>query len=133
MYHLGVMVLQFSEVKASTMSRTARGSFALITCAASLLLGSQTLITCADALLLGSQTVSKLPPAASFCSANHFCDGNGDYVTETMKEENLQENLGESKKRESEENEKEEMVRQQYEDFPSPEVTLKQLEDEKQR
>ena len=80
-------------------------------------------------LLLVSQAVCKLPPAASFCSADHFCDGDEGYVTETTKEENLQE----SKKRESEENEKEEMVRQQYEDFPSPEVTLKQLEDEKLR
>ena len=87
--------------------------------------------TCAAALLLlVSQAVCKLPPAAaSFCSADHFCDGDEGYVTESTKEENLQE----KKKRESEENEKEEMVRQQYEDFPSPEVTLKQLEDEKLR
>ena len=111
MYHLDD---GFRGFKNFTMS-TARGYFVLTTCAA--------------ALLLVSQTVSKLPPPPSFCSADHFCDGDEGYVTETTKEENLQE----KKKRESEENEKEEMVRQQYEDFPSPEVTLKQLEDEKLR
>ena len=97
MYHLDD---GFRGLKAFTMS-TARGYFVLTTCAAAL-------------LLLVSQAVCKLPPAASFCSADHFCDGDEGYVTESTKEENLQE----KKKRESEENEKEEMVRQQYEDFP---------------
>ena len=98
----------------------AHGYFVLMTCSASF-------------LLLVSQTACKLPPTASFCSANHFCEGDEDYATETMKKENVQESRGEKKKRESEENEKEKMVRQQYEDFPTPEVTLKQLEDEKLR
>ena len=80
------------------------------------------------AVLLVSKTLCKLPPDGSFCSANHFCYG----------DEDLGENQGETNKRGSEENEKEEnemeeMVRQQYEDFPTPEVTLKQLEEEKLR
>ena len=78
------------------------------------------------AVLLVSKTLCKLPPDGSFCSANHFCYG----------DEDLGESQGETNKRGSEENEKEEnemeeMVRQQYEDFPTPEVTLKQLEEEK--
>ena len=85
------------------MMKTAHSNFVLITF-----------------LLLSSQSVSKQPPAGSFCSATHFCDGEEDSVTKTVKGE-------------SEENEMEELVRQQYEDFPSPEVTFKQLEDDKLR
>ena len=91
--------------------------------------GHFVLITSFTAVLLISKTSCKLPPLGSFCSADHFCDGDEGYVTKTTKEENLQEN----DKIESEENEMEQMVRQQYEDFPSPEVTLKQLENEKLR
>ena len=95
------------------------------------------LITSFTAVLLISKTVCKLPPLGSFCSADHFCDMDEDHVAKTVKEESVHKNPGETKKIESDENEKEElleeMVRQQYEDFPSPEVTLKQLEDEKLR
>ena len=105
------------------MMRIVQGHFVLITF---------------TAVLLVSKTLCKLPPDGSFCSANHFCNGDEDSVTRTMKEESLGENQGETNKRGSEENEKEEnemeeMVRQQYEDFPTPEVTLKQLEEEKLR
>ena len=94
--------------------------------------GHFVLITSFTAVLLISKTVCEPPPVGSFCSADHFCDENEDHVTKTAKEKHLHKN---PKQRESKEKEEpfEDMVRQQYEDFPSPEVTLKQLEDEKLR
>ena len=101
--------------------------------------------------LLASQSVSKLPRAAgSSCSANHFCDGEEASVAETVKGENFQEKRESeeneieelvlqqyeeniSEKRKSKSDEEEELVRKQFEDFPSPEVTFEQVEDEKQR
>ena len=92
--------------------------------------GHFVLITSFTAVLLISKTGCKLPPLGSFCSADHFCDGDEDRVAKNVKDENL-----DSIMRKSDEKEEllEEMVRQQYEDFPSPEVTLKQVEDEKLR
>ena len=97
--------------------------------------GHFVLITSFTAVLLISKTGCKLPPLGSFCSADHFCDGDEDHIAKTVKEEYLPKYPGETIQRRSDEKEEllEKMVRQQYEDFPSPEVTLQQLEDEKLR
>ena len=97
--------------------------------------GHFVLITALTAVLLISKIDCGLPPVGSFCSTDHFCDGDEDHVAKIVKKENLHKNTGGTKKIESENKDEflEEIVRQQYEDFPSPEVTLKQLEDEKLR
>ena len=97
--------------------------------------GHFVLITALTAVLLIPKIDCELPPVGSFCSADHFCEENGDNIAKIVKKGNLHKNTGGTKKIESEEKDEllEEMVRRQYEDFPSPEVTLKQLEDEKLR
>ena len=87
------------------------------------------LITSTASQLVVLATLCSLSSVGSFCSADRFCDGGED------DKENVHKNLEESIKieRAKREREVEELVRKQFEDFPSPEVTLEQLEDERQR
>ena len=111
--HIHVL-LQLQSIVAFTMRRASK-HFVLITFTAS--------------QLVVFATLCSLPSVGSFCSADRFCDGGED------DKENVHKNLEESIKieRAKREREVEELVRKQFEDFPSPEVTLEQLEDERQR
>ena len=113
--HIHVL-LQLQSIVSFTM-RSASKHFVLITFTAS--------------QLVVFATLCSLPSVGSFCSADRFCDGGED------DKENVHKNLEESIKIERAKREREvvveELVRRQFEDFPSPEVTLEQLEEERQR
>ena len=113
--HIHVL-LQLQSIVSFTMRRASK-HFVLITFTAS--------------QLVVFATLCSLPSVGSFCSADRFCDGGED------DKEYLHKNLEESIKIERAKREREvlveELVRKQFEDFPSPEVTLEQLEDERQR
>ena len=113
--HIHVL-LQLQSIVSFTMRRASK-HFVLITFTAS--------------QLVVFATLCSLPSVGSFCSADRFCDGGED------DKENVHKNLEESIKIERAKREREvvveELVRRQFEDFPSPEVTLEQLEEERQR
>ena len=113
--HIHVL-LQLQSIVSFTM-RSASKHFVLITFTAS--------------QLVVFATLCSLPSVGSFCSADRFCDGGED------DKEYMHKNMEESIKIERAKREREvlveELVRKQFEDFPSPEVTLEQLEDERQR
>ena len=110
--HIHVL-LQLQSIVSFTMRRASK-HFVLITFTAS--------------QLVVFATLCSLPSVGSFCSADRFCEDD---------KENVHKNLEESIKIERAKREREvvveELVRRQFEDFPSPEVTLEQLEEERQR
>ena len=91
------------------------------------------------AAFLAPRSLCKLLPARSFCSAHRFCEEGGGVRDDepakegdfkTKKDEMVDEGEDEMVE-EIEDDLVDELVKKQYEDFPCPEVTAQQLEEEK--